>query len=160
MMFNTRDRFKFCTWCGRLGLNIGVSFTLVVWGQQTGAKAGLKIYRAPMGGCHWGGGGGGGGHLCICRHCLSQIPKLQIGGGGGCRLSSSPWKADTGTIQNLEARKRVWVRHNGRTACSPTTELQMTLESQAYTKIVMPHPGDALLHYDDIFFSLWHQFGL
>ena len=57
MMFNTRDRFKFCTWCGRLSLNIGVSFTLVVWGQQTGAKAGLQIYRAPMGGTSLAGRG-------------------------------------------------------------------------------------------------------
>ena len=50
MMFNTRHRFNFCTWCGRLVLNRGVSFTFVVWGQQTGAKTGLQTYRGPR----WG----------------------------------------------------------------------------------------------------------
>ena len=67
MMFNTRDRFNFCTWCGRLVLNRGVSFTFVVWGRRTGAKTGLQTHRGPNGGCHWWVG-----HQCVC-HCLSLV---------------------------------------------------------------------------------------
>ena len=36
-----------------------------------------------------------------------------------------------------------------------TTVPQMTLESQTYTKVVMPHPDDALLRHDDLL--LWRH---